>query len=368
MKIDLSLHPQRKTVFKGFTFHFLDPSSPYTEIVPLAGGQIDRTSLTYASQASSPLASHIVVFPSEESPELSSEASVTLKRPLSEAAAAWARRGWLPLAEQELMRALVFDGEMQRLVAGARRRWEEEMRERESVGLASDDSVETVESQSSDDSVETVESQSSVQQLSVKQSLMQRSSLLLQSSTLQPPTLQQSSTLQPPIQQSSTLQPPTLQQSSTLQPPTLQQPSTLQPPIQQQSSTLQPPTLQQSPIKTTSHLPLPATLRGLKRPQQTDDGDDVEAFFREVDNGEAKRVREKERTSCSARVESESAESEPFLSDELESEHEEKVQNEVAEIRVEETTSGKGKRFKKKAFKKATGLVPLHPYQGSLVS
>lgn len=85
-------------------------------------------------------------------------------------------------------------------------------------------------------------------------------------------------------------------------------------------------------------------------------------------NGEAKRVREKERTSCSARVESESAESEPFLSDELESEHEEKVQNEVAEIRVEETTSGKGKRFKKKAFKKATGLVPLHPYQGSLVS
>ena len=323
MKIDLSLHPQRKTVFKGFTFHFLDPSSPYTEIVPLAGGQIDRTSLTYASQASSPLASHIVVFPSEESPELSSEASVTLKRPLSEAAAAWARRGWLPLAEQELMRALVFDGEMQRLVAGARRRWEEEMRERESVGLASDDSVETVESQSS------------VQQLSVKQSLMQRSSLLLQSSTLQPPTQQQSSTLQPPIQQ---------------------------------SSTLQPPTLQQSPIKTTSHLPLPATLRGLKRPQQTDDGDDVEAFFREVDNGEAKRVREKERTSCSARVESESAESEPFLSDELESEHEEKVQNEVAEIRVEETTSGKGKRFKKKAFKKATGLVPLHPYQGSLVS
>ena len=326
MKIDLSLHPQRKTVFKGFTFHFLDPSSPYTEIVPLAGGQIDRTSLTYASQASSPLASHIVVFPSEESPELSSEASVTLKRPLSEAAAAWARRGWLPLAEQELMRALVFDGEMQRLVAGARRRWEEEMRERESVGLASDDSVETVESQSSDDSVETVESQSSddsvetvesqssVQQLSVKQSLMQRSSLLLQSSTLQPPTQQQ------------------------------------------------------SPIKTTSHLPLPATLRGLKRPQQTDDGDDVEAFFREVDNGEAKRVREKERTSCSARVESESAESEPFLSDELESEHEEKVQNEVAEIRVEETTSGKGKRFKKKAFKKATGLVPLHPYQGSLVS
>ena len=313
MKIDLSLHPQRKTVFKGFTFHFLDPSSPYTEIVPLAGGQIDRTSLTYASQASSPLASHIVVFPSEESPELSSEASVTLKRPLSEAAAAWARRGWLPLAEQELMRALVFDGEMQRLVAGARRRWEEEMRERESVGLASDDSVETVESQSS------------VQQLSVKQSLMQRSSLLLQSSTLQPPT-------------------------------------------QQQSSTLQPPTQQQSPIKTTSHLPLPATLRGLKRPQQTDDGDDVEAFFREVDNGEAKRVREKERTSCSARVESESAESEPFLSDELESEHEEKVQNEVAEIRVEETTSGKGKRFKKKAFKKATGLVPLHPYQGSLVS
>ena len=297
MKIDLSLHPQRKTVFKGFTFHFLDPSSPYTEIVPLAGGQIDRTSLTYASQASSPLASHIVVFPSEESPELSSEASVTLKRPLSEAAAAWARRGWLPLAEQELMRALVFDGEMQRLVAGARRRWEEEMRERESVGLASDDSVETVESQSS------------VQQLSVKQSLMQRSSLLQQ-----------------------------------------------------------PPTLQQSPIKTTSHLPLPATLRGLKRPQQTDDGDDVEAFFREVDNGEAKRVREKERTSCSARVESESAESEPFLSDELESEHEEKVQNEVAEIRVEETTSGKGKRFKKKAFKKATGLVPLHPYQGSLVS
>ena len=171
---------RRKTVFKGFTFHFLDPSSPYTEIVPLAGGQIDRTSLTYASQASSPLASHIVVFPSEESPELSSEASVTLKRPLSEAAAAWARRGWLPLAEQELMRALVFDGEMQRLVAGARRRWEEEMRERESVGLASDDSVETVESQSSvglasDDSVETVESQSSVQQLSVKQSLMQRS-------------------------------------------------------------------------------------------------------------------------------------------------------------------------------------------------
>ena len=314
MKIDLSLHPQRKTVFKGFTFHFLDPSSPYTEIVPLAGGQIDRTSLTYASQASSPLASHIVVFPSEESPELSSEASVTLKRPLSEAAAAWARRGWLPLAEQELMRALVFDGEMQRLVAGARRRWEEEMRERESVGLASDDSVETVESQSSDDSVETVESQSSVQQLSVKQSLMQRSSLLLQSSTLQPPTQQQ------------------------------------------------------SPIKTTSHLPLPATLRGLKRPQQTDDGDDVEAFFREVDNGEAKRVREKERMSCSARVESESAESEPFLSDELESEHEEKVQNEVAEIRVEETTSGKGKRFKKKAFKKATGLVPLHPYQGSLVS
>ena len=314
MKIDLSLHPQRKTVFKGFTFHFLDPSSPYTEIVPLAGGQIDRTSLTYASQASSPLASHIVVFPSEESPELSSEASVTLKRPLSEAAAAWARRGWLPLAEQELMRALVFDGEMQRLVAGARRRWEEEMRERESVGLASDDSVETVESQSSDDSVETVESQSSVQQLSVKQSLMQRSSLLLQSSTLQPPTLQQ------------------------------------------------------SPIKTTSHLPLSATLRGLKRPQQTDDGDDVEAFFREVDNGEAKRVREKERTSCSARVENESAESEPFLSDELESEHEEKVQNEVAEIRVEETTSGKGKRFKKKAFKKATGLVPLHPYQGSLVS
>ena len=302
MKIDLSLHPQRKTVFKGFTFHFLDPSSPYTEIVPLAGGQIDRTSLTYASQASSPLASHIVVFPSEESPELSSEASVTLKRPLSEAAAAWARRGWLPLAEQELMRALVFDGEMQRLVAGARRRWEEEMRERESVGLASDDSVETVESQSS------------VQQLSVKQSLMQRSSLLLQSSTLQPPTQQQ------------------------------------------------------SPIKTTSHLPLPATLRGLKRPQQTDDGDDVEAFFREVDNGEAKRVREKERMSCSARVESESAESEPFLSDELESEHEEKVQNEVAEIRVEETTSGKGKRFKKKAFKKATGLVPLHPYQGSLVS
>ena len=348
MKIDLSLHPQRKTVFKGFTFHFLDPSSPYTEIVPLAGGQIDRTSLTYASQASSPLASHIVVFPSEESPELSSEASVTLTRPLSEAAAAWARRGWLPLAEQELMRALVFDGEMQRLVAGARRRWEEEMRERESVGLAlddsvetvesqsSDDSVETVESQSSDDSVETVESQSSVQQLSVKQSLMQRSSLLLQSSTLQPPTQQQSSTLQPPIQQ--------------------------------QSSTLQPPTQQQSPIKTTSHLPLPATLRGLKRPQQTDDGDDVEAFFREVDNGEAKRVREKERTSCSARVESESAESEPFLSDELESEHEEKVQNEVAEIRVEETTSGKGKRFKKKAFKKATGLVPLHPYQGSLVS
>ena len=336
MKIDLSLHPQRKTVFKGFTFHFLDPSSPYTEIVPLAGGQIDRTSLTYASQASSPLASHIVVFPSEESPELSSEASVTLKRPLSEAAAAWARRGWLPLAEQELMRALVFDGEMQRLVAGARRRWEEEMRERESVGLASDDSVETVESQSSDDSVETVESQSSVQQLSVKQSLMQRSSLLLQSSTLQPPTQQQSSTLQPPTQQ--------------------------------QSSTLQPPTQQQSPIKTTSHLPLPATLRGLKRPQQTDDGDDVEAFFREVDNGEAKRVREKERTSCSARVENESAESEPFLSDELESEHEEKVQNEVAEIRVEETTSGKGKRFKKKAFKKATGLVPLHPYQGSLVS
>lgn len=58
----------------------------------------------------------------------------------------------------------------------------------------------------------------------------------------------------------------------------------------------------------------------------------------------------------------------PFLSDELESEHEEKVQNEVAEIRVEETTSGKGKRFKKKAFNKATGLVPLHPYQGSLVS
>lgn len=358
MKIDLSPHPQRKTVFSGFTFHFVDSSSPYTEIIPLAGGQIDLSSIEDSPLVSSPLASHVIVFPSDEAPELSPDTTtIMMKRPLSEATVAWVRRGWLPLAEQELMRALVFDGEMRRLVSCATQRCEKELKEREgSVGLLSDGSVEVISVDESDESVETVSSESvkvvdeSINTIS-NQSMKTISNQSVNSNPPPKPLF--------PINTASSGE--GMQSTKDRQ---LMKSTPNKPLIQA--------TQDKQPIQSTPHKPintLLTTLRGLKRPQRTDDGDDVEAFFREVDNGEAaKRVREKERMNNSAQMNSETSESELFLSEELESEHEDKKQNEVAEIRVEETTSGKGKRFKKNAFKKATGFVPLHPYQGSSVS
>ena len=361
MKIDLSPHPQRKTVFSGLTFHFLDPASPYAEIVPLAGGHLDVSSISEAAVAASPLSSNVIVFPSDGAPELSPDtAAIAMTRPLSEAATAWVRRGWLPLAEQDLMRALVFDGEMRRLLTCAEQRCEKEMREREeSVGLLSEESVEVIE----DESVKTVSSSESVKTVSEDELVKTRENESVK-------TRMENESVKKRIKDGSVkarLEDETIKtrlEDISVISITPKKPSTRREPVKAEPS-IQP--VPQNELKNTNTPPI-TTLRGLKRPQQMDDGDDVEAFFREVDNGEAKRVREKERASSSVQVESESSESEPYLSEELESEPEDRRQSEVAEVRVEETTSGKGKRFKKKAFKKATGFVPLHPYQGSRVS
>lgn len=370
MKIDLSPHPQRKTVFSGLTFHFLDPASPYAEIVPLAGGHLDVSSISEAAVAASPLSSNVIVFPSDGAPELSPDtAAIAMTRPLSEAATAWVRRGWLPLAEQDLMRALVFDGEMRRLLTCAEQRCEKEMREREeSVGLLSEESVEVIE----DESVKTVSSSESVKTVSEDELVKTREneSVKTRMESESVKTRMENESVKKRIKDGSVkarLEDETIKtrlEDISVISITPKKPSTRREPVKAEPS-IQP--VPQNELKNTNTPPI-TTLRGLKRPQQMDDGDDVEAFFREVDNGEAKRVREKERASSSVQVESESSESEPYLSEELESEPEDRRQSEVAEVRVEETTSGKGKRFKKKAFKKATGFVPLHPYQGSRVS
>lgn len=119
--VDLTPHDFRKTVLSGFTFLFLHADSPYIDIVPLAGGLIDRTSFQtlQATHPTSPSTSSIVVYRNLDSLSMASSTdslTLAMTRNLPPTALAWVQQGYIPLEEQELMHALLIEGEFKTII------------------------------------------------------------------------------------------------------------------------------------------------------------------------------------------------------------------------------------------------------------
>jgi len=105
---------RRKRSLKGYTFHFIHSSSPYIAIVPLAGGTINVASIQSIPNYSSPQTHMLVIFTDDSISDTSSidTASLFMNRIIPPEALKWVRKGWIPFAEQELMRSILFEGDL----------------------------------------------------------------------------------------------------------------------------------------------------------------------------------------------------------------------------------------------------------------
>ena len=116
--------PFRQTVLHSYTFHFCPADSPYRDIVPLAGGRVDAS--TSVSRVSS--GNDVVVFQTSQNASSSPRDTQTLfmTRSIPQDAMEWVKSGWIPLEEQELMRCLLFSGEMGSMMSLGRERQQQE--------------------------------------------------------------------------------------------------------------------------------------------------------------------------------------------------------------------------------------------------
>lgn len=267
-QIDLAPNPHRKTILRGLSFHFCSALSPYRTIIPLAGGTIDHSpSPTSASNDSC-----IVVFVDETTSDSSSVDTATffLSRPLEPEVLSWVQHGWIPLAERELMRILLFERELAVVLEMSRKRREEEMKKMSEQ--ISPESTESTESTSESTSV--VESEESD-----GETTMMRTSI-----------------------------------------------------------------------------------SALKRPERTETLDDVEAFFTKLEAGELAPAPSPDRPAKKRKTEELKADCDQAPEVEPEGESSGATQGEVI-LETPEVHGGKGKRFVKKAVKKAVNFVALRPYR-----
>lgn len=148
--IDLLPNSRRKQSLQGYTFHFIDPSSPYYSIVPLAGGTINSSPLQSIPVYSSPQAHLIVIFTDDFISDTSSidTASLFMNRIIPFEALQWVRRGWVPLAEQELMRSLLFEGELAAMIDLSVKRCSNEMNQT----VSPEETQQTISNVTSEDS------------------------------------------------------------------------------------------------------------------------------------------------------------------------------------------------------------------------